>query len=398
MDSVFIDRNIPLGQEFDRYLETELKSCGALVAVMGDDFFRTRNKKADQAPEEKDYVRWEIETALQMEIPVFPIVVQKFEMPREKDLPDRLKAFTKKQALYAMDPAFETAIDQLIKTLKASGIASSVVQTPAISNQELHTTAKNVATKSIKSTAFGLQYFWAAFSVLTLVGWFIASYSDSVEPTLARVPRFFLLGLVFSTTTISITFCPLWFYKLVNVVRARLYLNVGSLKALVVTCSACSIWITNAVFLSLSTNKSFEYTFMGTTLPIWSYIVMGLLGTLWLAFLAAWEVSLNGKQKRSLGLALIFSSHALNCIVQVSLLFLILRSVSAGDERVFNGLMLYLTACLCGTATFSVTLAWRETFVSNGYWSILFLSGTLVAAWVFLTMAAYSHGFVKLIL
>jgi hypothetical protein len=397
IDSVFIDRNIPLGQEFDKYLETELKSCNALIAVMGDDFFRTRKTRDSQSQEEIDYVRWEIETALQMEIPVFPIIVQKLEMPREKDLPDRLKAFTKKQALYAMDPAFETAIDQLIKALKASGLATAQTQTSVIARQSSSKFPESVASDALKSATPRLLHLWAAFLTLTIMGWFIATYADRGEPTLASLPGYFLLGLVFSTTTVSITFSPLWFYKLVNVIRARLYLNVGSLKSVVVTCSAVSLWVTNSVFLSLATNRNFEYTFLGITLPIWSYIGMGLLGTLWLAFLAAWEVSLNSKQHRGVALILIFGSHALNCLIQVSLLYLILRSVAAGDPKTFNGLMLYLTACLCGTATFSVTLAWRDFFASNGYWSIRFLSGTLVAAWVFLTMASYSHGFATLI-
>ncbi len=401
-DSVFIDRKIPPGQEFDKYLEVELKSCDALVAVMGNDFFRTKRKKTEEPKEETDYVRWEIETALQMGVPVFPIIVGKHEMPRERDLPESLKAYAKKQALYAVDPAFDSAIDELVKELKTIGLVSR--QDDASFGAEagsIQVPKKELSDIGPLSSVFGknrFQYLGFAIIALTFFGLVIDQMSQGLAPDLSNAPRYFLLGLVFTTTTVSITFCPLWFYKLVNVTRARLYLNVGTVKSVVVTCSAASMWITNTVFLSLATNRNFEYTFLGSRLPTWLYIVMGLFGTLWIALLAMWEVSLNTKQQRSLGLTLIFSIHTLNCLFQVALLVLILRYVAAGDANVLNGLMLYLTACVCGTATFWVSSAWREFFSTNGSWSLILLSGTLAAAWVFLTMTSYAHFFAPLVL
>ncbi len=402
IDSVFIDRAIPLGQEFDKFLESELKTCDALVAVMGRDFFRLKSKEGQEAERETDYVRWEIETALMMAVPIFPIIVKKQAMPREKDLPERLKAFSKRQALYAMEPAFETAIDQLVQTLRSSGIPLTKSEQQEIAALPTASSPSNpVAARPAPTTFFeylSLRNLSVMMMVLPLAGWIISQLSGDFEIGVANVPKYLLLGLVYVTTTASITFSPLWFYKLVNVVRARLYLSVGSWRSIVVAGSATSIWITNAVFMSLATKEGFEYTFLGMHFPIWAYVLIGLLETLLLALLGAWEVAMNSKKGSNLGVTLIFGCHSLNCIIQLFLLYLILQYVSAGNSQAFHGLMLYLVACMCGTATFGVSWAWRDYFSANGIWSLVFLSSTLVASWVFLTLTSYAHAFVGLVL
>lgn len=234
---------------------------------------------------------------------------------------------------------------------------------------------------------------WILFATLavTALGWTIEQLGQDAAVRSAPT-RLFMLGLVFLTTTTSVTFAPLWFYKLVNVVRARLYLNVGSGKSVVMTASVAATWIVNAIFLSLATNPHFRYHFLGVRLPTWAYILLGLAGTLVIVLLAVWEVSLNVRRERGLALQVVMSLHALNALLQFGLLILMLRALSAGNATTLDSIALYLTACVCGTLTVGISWSWRGYFSENGRSALICLAATLIGAWVYLTMAAYAHG------
>lgn len=403
--SVFIDRKIPPGEVFDKYLASELTSCDALVAVMGNDFFRTRKRPAD-ASDSTDYVRWEIETALQLGIPVFPVIVGRREMPRELDLPEGLRGFTKRQSVHAREPAFETAIEELVRALETQRIVSK--RGEPSSNEASQDPGPGTvlsAQGEAHERELSLPNFarvsalWACVTMLAVaaLGWTIESLAgQSFDPN--RIPRYAVLGLIYLATTMSLTFAPLCFYKLVNVVRARTHLSVGSIRSWALVASATATWNTNAIFLSLATKPGFKYEFAGLHLPIWSYLQLGLAGTLVVAGLAALEVwAADRSSVKPIGM-FVFAAHSFNFVVQTSLLVVILWSTAEHSVDVFHASMLYLTACMCGCATFAVSWGWRESFGVNGRSALVLMAGTLALAWLFLTLSAYSAGLGKLVL
>jgi formylglycine-generating enzyme required for sulfatase activity len=86
----------PLGRDFRVVIEQEVNACDILVAVIGDrwlDMTYTEGEKAGQRriDDPSDFVRLEIEAALQRDIPVIPVLVDRATLPSVTDLPDSLQ-------------------------------------------------------------------------------------------------------------------------------------------------------------------------------------------------------------------------------------------------------------------------------------------------------------------
>lgn len=68
---------------------------------------------------ERDFVRVEIEAALQRDIPVVPVLVQGSQMPRESDLPPSLHSLSYRNGIAVRpDPDFHQDMDRLIKGIE----------------------------------------------------------------------------------------------------------------------------------------------------------------------------------------------------------------------------------------------------------------------------------------
>ena len=106
---------IPLGADFREYLNKEVSKCGVLLAIIGDKWLDILKQRID---EPKDYVRIEIESALEKEIPVWPILVGKNQMPSEKDLPPKLADLSHRQAAEVhAGPDLQNQLERLVNEL-----------------------------------------------------------------------------------------------------------------------------------------------------------------------------------------------------------------------------------------------------------------------------------------
>ena len=92
---VFDVDSIPLGRDFREYITKQVGECDALLAVIGDHWLELLNQRLDDPT---DFVRFEIETALERDIPVVPVLVGKASVPSEQDLPDSLSSLAFRQA------------------------------------------------------------------------------------------------------------------------------------------------------------------------------------------------------------------------------------------------------------------------------------------------------------
>jgi hypothetical protein len=89
--SVFIDQDsIPLGVDFRKHLAEAVASCQILLAIIGKNWLG--QSKSDRYPnrlfDPRDFVRIEIEAALNREVPVVPVLVGGASMPDENQLPE----------------------------------------------------------------------------------------------------------------------------------------------------------------------------------------------------------------------------------------------------------------------------------------------------------------------
>src|SRR5215204_5958463 len=66
--------SIPFGVDFRKHIRTELDRCDALIAIIGPRWLGEGEHQ--RIHDETDFVRFEIETALQRGIPAVPVLVE----------------------------------------------------------------------------------------------------------------------------------------------------------------------------------------------------------------------------------------------------------------------------------------------------------------------------------
>jgi formylglycine-generating enzyme required for sulfatase activity len=118
-ESVTMDiDSIPFGVDFRRYIESEVASCDIALVVVGPNwagktFWRRR------IDDPRDFVRIEVEAALERDIPVIPILIDHTAMPGEADLPPSLAALACRNAIDVdQGRDFHHHVDLLIKGIE----------------------------------------------------------------------------------------------------------------------------------------------------------------------------------------------------------------------------------------------------------------------------------------
>jgi hypothetical protein len=116
-DQVFKDvDSIPLGVDFREHLQQVVGRCDVLLAVIGDQWLVAA--KADEGlrlNDPKDFVRIELESALQRGIPVIPVLVRGAAVPGEAELPASLGTLAYRSGIAVRaDPDFHRDMDRLI--------------------------------------------------------------------------------------------------------------------------------------------------------------------------------------------------------------------------------------------------------------------------------------------
>lgn len=118
--------SIPLGIDFRHHLDSVVGQCDVLLAVIGDDWLGVTNTDGQRRLDDPhDYVRYEIESALERGILVVPLLVEGTPMPKAETLPATLKDLAYRNALSIRpDPDFHVDMDRLIEELAKQEIRS----------------------------------------------------------------------------------------------------------------------------------------------------------------------------------------------------------------------------------------------------------------------------------
>lgn len=120
-EKIFTDvDNIPLGVDFRQHLDKEVSHCEILIAVIGPEWIRVSNNQGHRRLDDPgDFVRIEIESALNRDIPVIPVLVRRAIMPTEDELPESIKPLAYRNAtLVRPDPDFRNDMNRLIGGIK----------------------------------------------------------------------------------------------------------------------------------------------------------------------------------------------------------------------------------------------------------------------------------------
>lgn len=165
-DSVFYDiDNIPLGVDFREHLSTAISSASIVLVVIGDRWAgydaQTGLRRIDR---EDDFVRIEVEAALNRAIPVVPVLVGKATMPCEKELPASIAELAYRNAAEVRTGKdYELHMAELLRGLDAiMGAADKSVVSPPAEDEVVSPVITHPPATQSDPTSSGqlLQDFW----------------------------------------------------------------------------------------------------------------------------------------------------------------------------------------------------------------------------------------------
>lgn len=141
-DDIFIDIDkIPLGTDFVDHLKNTVGQCEALLALIGRNWLdarQARNTKLRRIDDPGDFVRLEIVTALERDIPVIPVLLDGAPVPSERVLPDDLKPLARRHGMELQRASFEDDVARLVKKLPLD-VSSSRPEPPTATETAAHT-------------------------------------------------------------------------------------------------------------------------------------------------------------------------------------------------------------------------------------------------------------------
>lgn len=132
--SVFKDvDNIPPGVDFRAYLQDALRLCDVVLVVIGPRWLGSETPTGEQRlflP--NDFVRIEVEVALQLNKPLIPVLVNNAQAPAEAALPPSIGRIAYRNAINVRpDPDFRRDMDHLVASLSGYGAPAQQYATPA---------------------------------------------------------------------------------------------------------------------------------------------------------------------------------------------------------------------------------------------------------------------------
>jgi TIR domain len=151
-DSVFMDvAAIQPGRDFRKAIDESIHKCSVLLAIVGPVWLEAKNALGEKRLEDEgDFVRLEIASALQRDIPVVPVLVRGAKMPRAEQLPQDLRELAYRNAVELTHARWKSDLQILIRALKPylehGDVSPPAVQATAAATPAASTTAmeKNV--------------------------------------------------------------------------------------------------------------------------------------------------------------------------------------------------------------------------------------------------------------
>jgi hypothetical protein len=119
-EEVFMDLDkIEPGADFVEHIEREVGACQVLIALIGRDWIDARDADGQRRLEDPaDWVRIELETGLNRDIRVIPVLVQGATMPRADELPGDLAKLARRNALEIGDTRWRYDFDRLMEVIE----------------------------------------------------------------------------------------------------------------------------------------------------------------------------------------------------------------------------------------------------------------------------------------
>jgi len=147
---VFMDiDSVEPGEDFVDAIQGMVTSCDVLLVVIGRHWLTATDEDGQQRLEQPhDFVRLEIEAALDRNIRVIPTLVGGARMPRSQDLPDALNKLARRQAIEISDSSFHPSVTKLIAVTEKA-ISAAQQQRQMAAKAMVEQTARKVETAAL---------------------------------------------------------------------------------------------------------------------------------------------------------------------------------------------------------------------------------------------------------
>lgn len=403
-DSVFIDREIPPGKNWEQHLEEMLVASTGVVVMVGDEFLRLLRKHRAGGGELTDPLVWEIATALRLGKTIYPVLFGRIDMPDPAKLPESIRAMARYQAVFAREPAFDAAIGELIKSVAASHGEPELrkaVHAPGVAAD-----APSPATSSTDGLLAPLLLSAVGVLLLWWAGRLILWLSDPVAAASRPVESALWHGLRYGLCTLLWGLGPYLAYWLVAQLRARARLPIFNLHGLLTVANLAGVLVTGGSFLLLSTLPGWQLRPLGVFPaqpgPLhFALLALGLLAIVMVAVgtaMAEPVVRTLVGARRGWGLRLI---NATSAAVGVCGLWLVASIVhSLPDLGLLDPVPVVGYLMLCPLLSLlAVAWAWRPSMLGAGdrAWQIRSLFALVIGLVLLCTLALFAYGPTRLL-
>jgi hypothetical protein len=127
-ENIFMDvDSISFGLDFAEAIRTAVASCDVLLAMIGPEWLTISERGRRRLDDPDDFVRLEIEAALERNVRVVPVLVDEAELPTREQLPESLQPLVRRQTLRLSHDQFRIETQRLIDDLlRLSGTAAAL--------------------------------------------------------------------------------------------------------------------------------------------------------------------------------------------------------------------------------------------------------------------------------
>jgi TIR domain len=119
-NSVFMDVNaIQPGRDFRKAIDESIHQCSVLLAILGPGWLDSTDAAGRRRlDDETDYLRLEVASALQRDIPVIPVLVRGAKMPRAEQLSSDLVELAYRNAVELTHARWKSDVQVLVRSLR----------------------------------------------------------------------------------------------------------------------------------------------------------------------------------------------------------------------------------------------------------------------------------------
>jgi hypothetical protein len=118
-ERVFMDVTMEPGVDFAETIQAAVGSCGALVALIGEEWLTVKDARGNRRIDDPaDVHRMELEAALDRQVRLIPALVQDAPVPAAEDLPEALQPLLRRQTVELSDQRWDYDVNRLIDVLE----------------------------------------------------------------------------------------------------------------------------------------------------------------------------------------------------------------------------------------------------------------------------------------